>query len=258
MRASDLVPASLLRAVDSARTRRFLAVTGPATEEFVRREGLKVKHGPFAGMDYLEGEERTSGDLVAKLVGTYEQELHPVIEAWVSGQPEMFIDVGSAEGYYAVGMARAVPGATVYAFEMDDAARGRCAQLAELNGVGERVVMLGECTAESLAELPAGRAVLLSDCEGAELVVLDPQRTPALARWPMLVELHDFIDPSISAEIARRFEPTHEVEIIGGRERSAAGLQELSFMGRRQLQAVLSERRPGPMQWARLTPRSAE
>ena len=255
MRPANLVPTSALRMIDRARTRRFLATTGPATLEYVRRNGLVVERGPFAGMRYLEGMERISGDLVAKLTGEYERELHPAIEEWVAARPEHVIDVGCAEGYYAVGLALAIPGATVHAFDIDQVARERCAALAELNGVADRVRIAGECVPESLSELPPAGVVLLSDCEGGERSVLDPGRAPRLLGWPILVELHDFIDASISQTMLARFSPTHDIEMIDGQGRAADDLPELSFMTARQRQAVLSERRPGPMRWAHMRPR---
>jgi hypothetical protein len=72
MHLSTLNPSSVLRLIDRMRTRRFLAITRPATIEYVRRYGLFVRHGPFVGMKYPEGLEHASGDLVAKLLGLYE------------------------------------------------------------------------------------------------------------------------------------------------------------------------------------------
>jgi hypothetical protein len=256
MRLSRLLPRAALDAVDRVRTRRFLAVTGPPTAEYVRRHGLRVLHGPFTGMDYLPGLEAGSGDLVAKLVGSYERELYPVIEDWIARPPERFIDIGSAEGYYAVGLARAVPGAPMHAYDIDATARERCAALAALNGVSERVLVAGECSHATLRAQPSEGVALLSDCEGAEKTLLDPSAVPALRGWRMLVELHDFIDPSISETITARFAATHEIEIIEGQDRAALRPSELEFMGERQRTAVLGERRPGPMRWAHLRPRA--
>jgi hypothetical protein len=255
MRPATLVPTSALRMIDRARTRRFLARTGPATVEFVRRYGLRVQHGPFTGMEYLEGLERTSGDLVAKLTGSYERELHPAIAEWVDARPQHVIDVGCAEGYYAVGLALAIPGATVHAFDIDEVARARCAALAELNGVSDSVRIAGECTASTLNGFPERGVAVLSDCEGAERSVLDPGRAPRLTGWPILVELHDFVDPTISQTMATRFSPTHEIETIEGQGREREDLPELGFMTPRERAAVLSERRPGPMRWAHMRPR---
>ncbi len=43
--------------------------------------------------------------------------------------------------------------------------------------------------------------------------------------------------------------------MIEGEPRDVDGMPELDFMTPRQRHAVLSERRPGPMRWARMDPR---
>jgi hypothetical protein len=254
MGLSDVVPSFALRSIDRVRTRRFLSKTGPPTVEYVRRNGLVVARGPFAGMRYLGGLERTSGDLVAKLAGTYERELHPSIDEWIRSELTDVIDVGCAEGYYAVGLALKMPEVMMHAFDIDADARSRCATLAQLNGVEARVQLGGECTPETLRRFPQRGVALLSDCEGFERRLLDPKLAPQLVGWPILVELHDFIDPDITDTIVSRFAPTHEIELIDGQGRDN-DLPELGFMSPPERAAVLGERRPGPMRWAHLRPR---
>jgi hypothetical protein len=251
-----MLPQPVLRNIDRVRTRRFLAKVGPPTAEYVQRNGLEVRRGPFAGMRYLEGLERSSGDLVAKLAGTYERELHGVVSEWVSAAYPHVIDVGCAEGFYAVGFAHAIPGTTVYAFDIDPHARSQCASLAALNDVGARVDVRGACEPASLNAFPADGVALLADCEGYERVLLDPEIAPRLAAWPVLVELHEFIDASITETIRARFQATHEIEIIEGDDRQQdAALPELAFMSASERAAVLGEHRPGPMRWAHMRPR---
>jgi hypothetical protein len=255
MGASGLVPEELLRMVDRLRARWFLwRVHGP-TAEYVRREGLEVRDGPFAGVRYPNDLEAAPGDLVAKLLGTYERELHGVLADWVAAGHSCVIDVGCAEGFYAVGFAATMPRTTVYAFDIDARARAQCAELARLNGVEARVHVLGACEPSSLDSYPEYGVALLSDCEGYERMLLDPVLAPRLRRWPILVELHEFVDESITDTIRARFEQSHEIEIIEGEDRSSDGRPELDFMTRRQRSAVLGERRPGRMRWAYLRPR---
>ncbi|MEA2313545.1 MAG: hypothetical protein QOI03_237 [Solirubrobacteraceae bacterium] len=253
---SALIPSGVLRSIDRVRTRRFLATVGPPTVEYVRRSGLAVRGGPFAGMRYIEGLERSSGDLVAKLAGTYERELHRVFSEWIDAEHPHVVDVGCAEGYYAVGFAHAMSQTTVHAYDIDAVARARCAELAQLNGVADRVRILGACEPSALNAFPEQGVALLCDCEGYERILLDPVAAPRLAGWPLLVELHDFIDASITETIRRRFQASHEIEIIEGEGREQdAQLPELAFMSSRARAAVLGEHRPGPMRWAHMRPR---
>ena len=63
----------------------------------------KVAAGPFAGMRYIT---RSCGSKLApKVIGCYERELHPAIENAIRGDYQRIIDIGCAEGYYAVGLA---------------------------------------------------------------------------------------------------------------------------------------------------------
>jgi hypothetical protein len=255
--ASRVVPTAAKRAVDRRRVRQFMDTIGPATEEYVSSYGLEVRHGPFAGMSYLPGLERSTGDLVTKLLGSYEEQLHPAISELIELAPALLIDVGCAEGYYAVGFARALPDTEIQAFDSDPSVRAQCAELAARNGVSERVILSGECTPAELRRFDAESCALFCDCEGYEKILLDPVAVPALRHWWILVELHDWIDPSTSTTIRERFEPTHTVVRIPETPRDPDAASELAGVERSTRVTLLSERRPGAMEWALLRPRSA-
>jgi hypothetical protein len=253
--AAVLAPDWLKQRHEAYSTGRYRERVRALTREFQRGHGLTVRRGPFAGLTYPES-LADADFLVPKLLGIYEQEVHDAIEGWISREPGLVMNIGAAEGYFAVGLARALPGATVLAFEIDDDTRARCIELAEANGVGDRVRPAGECTLEDLARVQREDAVVLCDCEGCELELLDPERVPAMRRWELLVELHDFVDPAISATVPARFSQTHSVELIPSRPRHD-DVPELSDLRPRDRGLLLSERRPAPMEWARMTPREA-
>ena len=60
-------------------------------------------------------------------VGSFELELHPAVERIVAERPATVVNVGSAEGYYAVGLAMRLAGARVVGFELDPALRAAAA-----------------------------------------------------------------------------------------------------------------------------------
>jgi hypothetical protein len=221
--------------------------------EFVAEHGLAVSGGPFAGMRYLPGLEETQGDLVGKLLGTYESELHGAVRSWFSAPISLVVNVGCAEGYYAVGFARAMPDARVLAYDIDPEARRLCSALAETNGAARRVAVRGECTPAVLMDLPPEGVAVFCDCEGYELMLLDPASVPALRRWPVIVELHDQLDPAITTEICRRFDTSHDVQVIRSVP-PASVPPELASVPARRRSLVLQER-PVPMNWAQMTPR---
>src|SRR6478752_2830493 len=88
---------------------------------FVAQHGAKILGGPFAGMEYVS--VATEGALVPRLLGSYESELHPHLQAFAEEGLDCVIDVGCAEGYYAVGLARMMPDVAVHAYDIDEKAR---------------------------------------------------------------------------------------------------------------------------------------
>ncbi|HEY8574370.1 hypothetical protein [Phenylobacterium sp.] len=173
---------------------------------YIAYQGTKIHGGPFAGMDYVAA--ATEGALVPRLLGTYESELHPHFAAFLAEGIDCVIDVGCAEGYYAVGLARLAPELTVYAYDIDEKARAACAQLAAKNGVAERVIIGGEFKPDGFEAFKGRRPLVLVDAEGAEIDILQPEHSPALAGMNVIVETHG---PRPLEVMMERFSGTHDI-----------------------------------------------
>jgi hypothetical protein len=128
-------------------------------------------------MPYLD--EIVWGPIAPKWIGSYEAELHKIVERIVSGGYSRIVNVGCAEGYYAIGLASRMPGTEVFAFDIDPIARQQTARLASIVGVADRVNIRGKCTAASLEELIGDNTLLAIDIEGFEVQLLDPDKS----RW---------------------------------------------------------------------------
>ncbi len=97
------------------------------------RTQCRVYSGPFTGMRY--GPTAVGSAYIPKLLGTYERELAPLIEQACSQSPRWIVDIGAAEGYYAVGLAMRNKSAQVIAFEDEERGRVSLLRTAELNEV---------------------------------------------------------------------------------------------------------------------------
>jgi SAM-dependent methyltransferase len=213
--------------------------------------GSVVLGGPFTGMKFAA--QSTEGCNAPKLLGCYERELHPVIERIVATPYEVIVDIGCAEGFYAIGLARRMAQTRVLACDTNEKAQTVCRQLAEENGVAERVTVTGTFAGEDFSNFEGLRTLVFCDIEGAEKQLLDPGAYPALRRMDILVECHDCLTPGISREIAGRFQSTHQVEQID-RRMSSAELPD-SFHEYTDLDRLLAtwEWRKGPTPWLFIT-----
>jgi hypothetical protein len=231
------------------------------TARVALRGRCRVLGGPFAGMRYPAG-------FVPRLlfsgpyqVGSFELELHPAVERIVGERPATVVNVGSAEGYYAVGIAMRLPAARVIAFEADPALRSACARLAGLNGVAERLELRGLCTPADLAAVApgGGGTAVIMDCEGAESELADPERAPWLREACLLIELHPAIDADVRARLEARFAGSHELELIAAEIRRASlfdsQLRPIRGLRRIDRELLVAEFRDGPQDWLWAVPR---
>ncbi|MBA3960652.1 MAG: hypothetical protein H0X40_01965 [Chthoniobacterales bacterium] len=226
------------------------------------RSGGKVASGPFAGLHY--GEHAVGSAYIPKLLGSYERELALSIEESCVTKPDVVVDIGAAEGYYACGMARRLPNTRVIAFEMEAKGREALLEMVNLNHLTGRVEIRGKCEPLDLEEALAGarRPLIICDCEGYEKVLLDLTKVPALQRAQILVELHEFVVPGVTGAIKQHFEATHQVnEIVEeGRTRDDYPYRDFytRFMPKSYLAWAPSEWRPEQMSWLWMMPRLAQ
>ena len=225
-------------------------------EQFARRVSPQgcVLAGPFEGIRLPW--RASSGSMVPLLAGSYEKQLWPAIERLIERQPPLVINVGAAEGYYAVGFAVRLPGCEVDAHDIDRQARRLCAETVRLNGVGN-VNVRGRLSAEILGSRLVPGALVVADCEGFEVELLDPDVAPALATADLLVEIHEFLRPGVTELLVSRFDSTHDIELIDVVDRSPQDHRHLSHLSPVEAESAVREGRPTdpPMQWAVMTPR---
>jgi hypothetical protein len=216
---------------------------------------LVVMQGPFKGMHYLR--RAYFGLVLPKVMGTYEMELWTVIEAICAMQSDCIVDLGAAEGYYAIGLAVRNPQAKIIAFELYRPVWPLIRRLARLNGVeANRIEIRGAATSQSLdASLRGARKpVVVSDIEGFEDDVLDPGRAETLRRATLLIEIHENIRPGVTQRICDRFAATHTLEVVNLRPRTQADLPAGIRLSGVDLRQATDERR-AKAQWLFFQPR---
>ncbi len=209
--------------------------------------GSRVLSGPFEGMAFLP--TSAEGCHVPKLLGCYEAELHPAMETVVRGGCEVILNVGCAEGYYAVGLARRLPGCKVLAFDSNPASQASCRQLATLNGVLDRIEVGGLFQGQQFADYASKATLVLCDVEGAEGELLDPVAFPALRGMDVIVECHDCFRPGLSEELQRRFAGSHVIERFQQTLRAVSLPPFFAQLGHLDQLLAVWEWRSGPTPW---------
>ncbi len=228
---------------------------GPFQQTFIQKvygsDPIQVLGGPFAGMRYFDG--TFFGLVTARWLGCYEEALQPVVREVINGNYGTIIDVGSAEGYYAIGFARALPGCQVYSFDTDPVSRSQQKRLIELNGV--KNLKLGSFCDHAFLSTPLkGPVFLLMDIEGWEWKLMDPVACPALAKMDMLTEVHDGFGLTYQEMVdglTERFSATHEIIDIKDTPRDVPSYAERvkGRLSEEELAEAANEYRPWQNSW---------
>jgi hypothetical protein len=187
------------------RARQFDAISQKLSHTF----GDVVLDGSFEGMKYCK--DACVSFPPSKRMGSYECELADVVGHIVSSNYDRIVDVGSAEGYYAVGLLTKTKSSLMFAYETTPGDRRWLLQNAQLNGVSDRLSIGEFCTPEVLQSIIQPRTFVFSDCEGYEDVLFNLKKCPSLASTDMLIECHDDTVPGITKKLQKIFADTHNV-----------------------------------------------
>ncbi|MEL6522306.1 MAG: methyltransferase [Pseudomonadota bacterium] len=221
---------------------------------------LTVLNGPFKGLKY-PSVQSTGSALLPKLLGSYEMEAAPLIEKILSRKYTDIVDVGCAEGFYAVGFGMLYPEATVHAYDVDAGARRLCQDMAKHNGIENRVKLGKFCDpAELKGFADRGRTLVVADCEGYEAELFTSDTQPALVNHDILIECHDFKDPEISSRIEAAFAESHHADRIRSEETyfkaHAYGFDQLDGYSYEIRKFIMDEARKHSVVWLLLSSRA--
>jgi hypothetical protein len=222
----------------------------------LQRQGTAVMQGPLQGLDFLP--QSSEGCHIAKLLGCYEQPLQPYIEQAIQKQYATILNIGCAEGYYAVGMAKRMPNTRVWAHDLNPKAQEISTALAQKNGVSDRVSIRGLFTPDDFAAHSKQDVLLMCDVEGAERELLQPESAPALKGMDIIVESHECLIPGITQVLIDRFKDTHNITLVQDDGQRQLVKPPLWFVNLAHLDQLLAtwEWRSGPTPWLVMLPKT--
>lgn len=244
------------RRIHQRRVRQGWGLPG-LVQIYASANGTVVKHGTFAGLRYDESTITDVDLAVGKLAGTYECELAPFFRSMLDIGVSTFVNVGCAEGYYAVGMAMADRGCKVLAYDIDASARRQCRKMALLNGVGDRLEIRSRFDETSIRDPELAGSVLLMDVEGAEDQLVSPSLVSRLGTTTICIEVHEshVPEPGLRGRLEGRLRDSHHLAVVEPRPREGEIL-DLAPLDRDQARSAASEHRSAGMCWLIATPRA--
>jgi len=217
------------------------------------KENLVVRNGIFTGMIYYNSVAAGSA-FYPKILGSYEKEIANIIKNLIKRDYEIIVDIGCAEGYYAVGFARLFRNkpTKIVAFDIDKSARSLCSLNAKTNSV--KIEIKEFCDSKKLEKLCNKKySLIFIDAEGYELKILNKNTINKLKHCDFLVESHDFININSTEYLINSFENTHNIKIIKSKDDISKAYEykfsELENLHLKTKYELLREQRPTIMKW---------
>ncbi len=224
------------------------------TSLIYKRTGGKVYQGPFKDMQILHKFSWGDGDCASKLLGLYECELFDSIETVINDQPDMILNIGCAEGYYGIGLAKRT-GVTTVLFDINETAINIARENAQVNGVN-RIMFSTACAIEQYRVflINPRNPFIFMDCEGAEEEILDLEKIPELEKTTIMVESHDCNRPGLTLKLIDRFSSTHQINVIKQGNKNPY-LEIIDDLDDYDKMLLCVEARPSTMYWLHMTPK---
>lgn len=215
----------------------------------------RVGYGPFAGMQISPVAWWDQTDLASKILGFYELEVLNVLSHVDRARYRFFVDLGAADGYYAIGALRAGMFQKAFCFEMSERGREVIRANAALNDVSDSVAVFGYADSrfyESLPEESLSSAVVLIDIEGGEFDLLTDELLVRLKGAMLVIELHEFMVDDGAVKLKRlvdRLERVYKLKWLTTGARDLSGFESLSVLNDTDRWLLCSESRTQLMKW---------
>ena len=230
-----------------------------ALEAFDLCEG-KIKYGPFKGLLLNRNTWWGELDLGSQCFGLYEREILNIIEKITPDTYQTFIDIGAADGYYAIGILKSGKIKRAICYEQSPDGRFALKKNWEKNLKPGQLDIFGEANIETLRQLSAAdlqNVLILIDVEGAEFDILNRETLHRFQDCEMIVEIHNWTVGFVEkyTRLLKEASEYFTIEIIGRVERPTMDISELRDFTDDNRLLLTSERRPCLMRFLRLLPK---
>ena len=228
-----------------------------SNELFITLRG-QVQAGPFKGLKLDSNPSWGTADQASKLLGIYEQEVMNEVFKTSSLAKRHFIDLGAADGYYAIGGLLKNRFELADCFEIDPLSQKCIQKNSEINNVMEFVKVHGEATEEFFKEVHCHsgwkNVFILCDVEGAEFDIFTATTLEAIKGATILIEIHNWIEdfwPKYEG-LLHRAASNYKISTLSRVSMQIPDIHELRSWHDDNRALILSEGRPNVMRYLKL------
>lgn len=177
-----------------------------------------MPYGLFEGIE-IPSLQDLQAAIGQKFLGVYEFEILDHIKHLLKNYSyDFIIDIGAAEGLYAVAFSKHVAAkgdeTRIFAFEQSYFTRERLRQTVKRNKA-TNVHILDEFNQHSIKDIdPEKKGLILSDCEGYEDRIFSKANASRFKNCNLVIETHDNVVPGVTERLLELLSDTHSVQRV--------------------------------------------
>lgn len=215
-----------------------------------------VQEGPFKGMIISEDQFWGPGDKASKILGLYEKEIQDLInQIQEKNNFPAFIDIGGADGFFAVGSVKNNLFKNCEVFEISKRGRQSIEESAIKNNVADLISIKSEANEKTLSSIEnINNSVILCDIEGGEYDLFSENLIKNMHPSNVIIEIHKNPDISLN-EFEDKFKNLFSINKITQGPRSLKGFGELKNFNDNNRSLLTSEGRSYIQEWWHLSPK---
>lgn len=220
-----------------------------------------VKYGPFSGLKLNNKPWWGMSDLGSMCLGLYEKEILDFLFSESVVDRRTFIDIGAADGYYAIGLLKSGRIDNAICYEITKNGQETISENWLINNKPGKIDINGDVFDNFLnknIDIDFSECVVLVDIEGAEFSLLNSVLLEFMKNAVIIIEIHNWIPDFIFkySEFLKNANEFFEIEILNRKERSTIEFDELRSLTDDNRLLLTSEARPCLMRFLILKPKS--
>lgn len=189
----------------------MINLKSPTITKLINKVGDQIYYGPFSGLKIPEilFDQLT----VSEVLGLYESCLFETWEKIARKEMNNVMIIGGHTGYYSASMSYLLQPKNNYTFETNLSLHHFISSWFSANGL-DSPKLYGEATEVIFEKWKDRIDLIICDCEGEEINLLNPKQFQWQKESDIVVEIHPFYKEKSIGELISRFKKTHEINLI--------------------------------------------
>ena len=184
--------------------------------DHAKKNDFIVQNGVFKGLKINKDISWGKGDIASKIYGLYENNVQDILKK--INKP-ILIDIGSADGFFAVGCLHSGLSKFCYAFDQSLISQKALLKTAQINNVSKRLSIHGKVTSKNFisslpTELDFSRSVIICDIEGEEYNFLNNNILSLCQKANFIIEIHKTNNVIDKTKFLKKLSKFFDVKII--------------------------------------------